>query len=281
MRSELATVLKAALIMTPKAEMSSGFVVSASRGVVDLWPDGDGVVPEDTIAGHFIVKMKPANLVELNTHGYDRVMSILSAGSSASILAVPSCLWGYMRNLAGSYMIRGLDPYGGTHPLFETDRRATYSWYGVALKPLFVRALLTLFSGEQGLDIAFSTGTGEPTATCDGPFVRLCIERVMSMDKYKTLNKRLRGTLAFTHEQHMDGDVACMMAWTENIMYDLGWGLDSHVVDLSNLTYKGEEYVVDTNREDGAEPGDTLVSLLREGEECACPARKIWRQACS
>ena len=287
MRSELATALKAALIMTPKAEMSSGFVVSAEKGVVDLWPDGDGVVPEDTIAGHFIIKMKaatPQDVEDVNENGYTKAMDIMSLGSSASVYAVPSCLWSVMRNMAGAYMMKGLNTYNAAHSLFESERQAGYAWYGVELKPLFVRALLTLFSGEQGLDIAFvldtEDGDGEQPAVA-GSYLQVSIARILSLDKYRTWNKRLRHTLAFLHDNPTKASIVPMMGWTDNMMADLGWGLDSHVVNLNNLTYKGEEHVVDTNREDGAEPGTTLVSLLREGEECACPARKIWRQACS
>jgi len=290
MRSELATALKAALIMTPKAEMSSGFVVSAEKGVVDLWPDGDGVVPEDTIAGHFIIKMKeatPQDVADMNENGYERAMEIMNLGPSASILAAPSCLWGYMRNMAGAYMMRGLNTYNFCHPLFEPERPQTYAWYGVGLKPLFMRALLTLFNGEQGLDIAFASGTDddddddvERPATV-GYYVRVGIARILSKDKYRIWNKRLRRTLAFLHDKPTKANIVPVMGWTNHMMADLGWGLDIHGVNLDNVTYKGEEHVVDTNREDGAEPGNTLVSLLREAEEHACPARKIWRQACS
>lgn len=280
MRSELATVIKAALIMTPMAERSSGFVVSRTRGVVRLWPDGERVIPDDTVAGHFLVKLKLAttdDALSINTEGYRRVMQILSLGPASNILAVPSNLWTKLRVIAGSYMMRGTENWTRRTRLFQDDRIGTTSLSG-SPRPLMYRALISMFSGEQILDIAFNMDLRMRPMWDNHEGMHLYIIRNLMNDKFSMLNDRLFTTAGFLAENITD-EVIRLMSRTEIIAGDMSLGIETYNVGLENNKYKGEEHVINQDREYGIESDNTLVSLLREAEEHDCPARELWRQA--
>lgn len=95
---------------------------------------------------------------------------------------------------------------------------------------------------------------------------------------YERLCERLQATCRFLAEDMTDMSMY-MMSRTDAIVQDM-MSVDTHKVALDGLSYKGEEDVsISKDRQDGAEPDNALVSLLRESEGNDCPARELWRQA--